>query len=246
MELRDGPSHVTSIRNYRQIREAGFIKPNDDTVPFTWAQTKASCCYQLGAVSLFDFQSPSIEKIFSDEATDRWPTVLTKHHPTTVIMVLDRQSLQRNILSYDEIKKRADAGVIIPYGLEVGYLGEIPIQYIKKHVLACMYECDVHDHKVLSDVYDYKVISESMVLPDVLLKRTQTEHVRLLEDLIKTRQPRLLERNVSLKKIYNESELKKPLTEKQIGRFREAERKRLVREDLKALRKTARWKRILT
>src|SRR5262249_52036116 len=102
--LRDlgGLCHITSVQNYRKIRDSGFIKPNHGGLPFSWEQSKDSCCFKLGAVSLFDFKSPDSATLFDELSQLKINAILIREFLTAVIIVIDSNRLTCKALQYTE------------------------------------------------------------------------------------------------------------------------------------------------
>ena len=135
-DLRQGLWHCTSPSEYRQILRDGSIKPNDGRVKHWRGHPYA--CQQLGAVSLFDFQTPTEQEVL--ETADLWgPFICNFAHRTTVVVGLSRRELEPKLLPYPENKVHT-TGNVIPY-VETCHCGPIPITVITKCLLICSVDC---------------------------------------------------------------------------------------------------------
>jgi hypothetical protein len=135
-ELRKGLWHCTSPIEYRQILQAGAIKPND-TGSHKWGPDPYAC-QQLGAVSLFDFQTPTKAQVL--QTADRWaPFVCMGAHHTTVVIGLDREKLQKKLVPYPANKVNT-TGAVIPF-VETCHCGPIPTTAITQCLLVCSSNC---------------------------------------------------------------------------------------------------------
>ena len=132
--LRTGLHHATSVSNYRLILSSGCIRYNHGGLPFSFGESRLSNCYDLRAVSLFDFETPSIEAIFDDISQMKWETVLFHHHPT-VLLGFRRRDLSGQLIEYAEAKRRCGFGGIIPH-IEVCHIGSIPVSAAFQTVVA--------------------------------------------------------------------------------------------------------------
>lgn len=127
--LKDHIIHCTSIDAYKSICKDGFIKVNDDSFPYTWEQTKASCVYQLGGISLLDFGLPENEVFFVTDQKNfsyAWESMLVAHSPMTVIIKINRDKILDRIMSGKQIRKKIQKCLLIPF-VEVCSLEPIPI-----------------------------------------------------------------------------------------------------------------------
>src|SRR6266404_7629557 len=80
--------HRTSTNGYRQIRNEGFIKPNDGRVN-RWGSQYA--CQQLGGVSLFDFTTEPEDKVLGEAI--KWQQFLGDVGQVTVFLGIQRNGL---------------------------------------------------------------------------------------------------------------------------------------------------------
>jgi hypothetical protein len=133
-ELRQGLWHCTSPSEFRQIIRDHFIKPNDGT-GHKWGP-RPYACQELGAVSLFDFQTPTQEKVL--ETSNRWGPFVCRH-PTTVAVGLNRDLIASKLVPYPDNKINT-TGAVIPY-VETCHCGPIPITAITKCLLICSVDC---------------------------------------------------------------------------------------------------------
>jgi hypothetical protein len=166
--------HVTSVGNYRKIRDAGTVTPNDGSLPFSFGQSQASRCFQIGGVSVFSFQSKSIETLFSEDSKmelGNLNDVMTKHTPTAVFMCFDR--LPQEPLSYDEMRKLTPAGGVSNGYLEFCHRGAIPLEFAARHVLVCNWNMEIYSHDVIA----------KRRLSDTALRKVQRAHAKVVKNL---------------------------------------------------------------
>ncbi len=122
--------HRTSTNGYRQIRNEGFIKPNDGRVN-RWGSQYA--CQQLGGVSLFDFTTEPEDKVLGEAI--KWQQFLGDVGQVTVFLGIQRNGLPGRLIRYPE-NKHGTTGAVIPW-VEVCYCGTIPISAVVSHLLIC-------------------------------------------------------------------------------------------------------------
>src|ERR1043166_2706989 len=122
--LRTGVHHATSLSGYRQIISSAAIRHNDGSFDFSFGESRLSNCYDLSAISLFDFETPSIEFIFDTISQMKWEAVLFRHRPV-ILLGIRRSDLPGQLIEYAEAKRRCGLGGIIPH-IEVCHVGEIP------------------------------------------------------------------------------------------------------------------------
>ena len=132
--LRTGVHHVTNLSNYQLILSTGSIRHNDGKLPFSFGESSLSNCYELGAISLFDFETPSTEYIFDTINQTKWETVLFRHRPA-ILLGVRRSDLPGKLIEYAEAKRRRGLGGIIPH-IEVCHIGAIPLSAIFQTILA--------------------------------------------------------------------------------------------------------------
>lgn len=82
--------HRTTIANLRAILEHGAIEPNLGQFAVTYPQSNSCYGRQISAVSLFDFDSEPIEGIY---LSHNWPPFLLDCWPVTILICIDRRSL---------------------------------------------------------------------------------------------------------------------------------------------------------
>lgn len=104
--------HCTDWRGFRRIMATGEIRPNRGELRSRHPASATSCCYRIGAVSLFDGVKSSF---FST-----WRKI---HAPLTVVFQLDVVALAPNIVYRDEAQ--ATAPGLMLRG-EVCHRGPIP------------------------------------------------------------------------------------------------------------------------
>jgi hypothetical protein len=121
--LRDALYHMTSLKAFQGITQYGAIRPNDGTADFSFLQSDRSNCFDLKAVSLWDFESPGEDVIYNDLTLDKCSTVLLHHQPA-VFIGFHQDRLAPNLCYYSEIKQRLGYGGIIPR-VEVCHIGAI-------------------------------------------------------------------------------------------------------------------------
>jgi hypothetical protein len=224
-----GLCHVTSIQNYRKIRDCGAIKPNDGTFESKWTPSLSNC-FELGAISLFDFKAADLDAILAD--LEKWKSVITGLSPTAVAILIDPSELPSTPLRYEEIKKRLGAGGIIP-DVEVCYPGEIALWGVAATVLLLVY----------GEVREYEVFHEKS-LSDALLRKTQAAHARVIEERISV--PHYfdgsIEREKLFIKVYEENNKDTPpRTEAQWADWESKRRYELHQDELRWLKKELDW-----
>ncbi len=90
--------HCTDWQGFRQIMRTGDIRPNRGELRCRHGLSAVSCCYRLGAVSLFD---PDVKSSFFST----WRAI---HRPLTIVLKLDAAALMANIVC------RAEAQAFAP------------------------------------------------------------------------------------------------------------------------------------
>lgn len=125
---------MTSVPNYRLIVSSGIIRYNDGELPFSFEASQLSNCYDLRAVSLFDFETPSAEIIFDSLSQMKWEPVLFRHRPA-ILLGFRRTDLPGQLIEYAESKQRCGPGGIIPH-MEVCHVGTIPASAAFQTVVA--------------------------------------------------------------------------------------------------------------
>lgn len=114
--------HCTDWRGFRQIMATGEIRPNQGELLCRHGASSVSCCYRLGAVSLFD---PSVRSSFL--------AVWSKaHKPLTIAFKLDATALAPNIVCRREAQAAAP-GLMLRG--EVCHRGAIP----RSAFLGCLF-----------------------------------------------------------------------------------------------------------
>jgi hypothetical protein len=132
--LRTGLHHATSVSGYQLILSSGEIRHNDGALPFSFGESRLSNCYDLGAISFFDFETPSSETIFDSISQMKWETVLFRHRPS-ILLGVRRSELPGELIDYAEAKRRCGLGGIIPH-IEVCHVSAIPLSAIFQTVVA--------------------------------------------------------------------------------------------------------------
>ena len=133
--MRVGVHHGSSPENYRRILSSGEIRWNDGRFSFSFPQSHLSNCYELRAISLFDFETPSAEEIFDSLSQMKRETVLFRHRPS-ILLGIRRKDLPGELIEYAEAKRRCGPGGIIPH-IEVCHIGAIPISAVFQTIVAC-------------------------------------------------------------------------------------------------------------
>ncbi len=135
--LRGGLYHSTSLAGWRGIRERGEIIPNDGSLPFSHGQSKASCCYHLGGISLLDLRNPRMA-LTGPDGLSQWTTFLGNHRPMTILLEIDPALLSEHFLvSADRIRSLAHQGLIFVPETEACYRLPIPVASIPRAHLVC-------------------------------------------------------------------------------------------------------------
>lgn len=115
--------HRTSVNSLKGIFNTGSIQPNDGRFKVTYPQSNNCLSRELKAISLFDFNSNSLEKIL-DQAMN-WECFIKDQKYATVLICIDP-----NFLLSEKIKKTWEIPTNfkphIPW-VEVCYCGEIPV-----------------------------------------------------------------------------------------------------------------------
>jgi hypothetical protein len=132
--LRQGIYHRTSIESYRGIRKDGYIIPNDGRFSFTYPQSEHSYAFANGFVSLFDFESVTIEHCILIQST--WMDFFVDFTPATILLKLDRRKLKEKLIPNEAAPKPGskDYRVFIPY-VEVWYPEPIPLSVIQNYIV---------------------------------------------------------------------------------------------------------------
>jgi hypothetical protein len=155
--LRNGYYHATSIEAYRAIRTSGCILPNyQDQFNTSFPQSRNSCCRQLNAISLFDFQTPSLEDIFDEIVSMQWSQFLYRWKPITILIGLNPVRLDGDIISNDEARAMIGLYPLIK-DVEVCYPKPIHLDAVVRYILICA------DHLWRFKVFDTQVISDEQI-----------------------------------------------------------------------------------
>lgn len=126
--LRRGIVHVTSIESYLKIIEDGYIRPNNGNYPYTYPQSKDSTCKCLKAVSVFDFSSISNIQLDCQTVRLNWSSIIKKHDPFTVGLVLCPKKLSESLIPCAKAVKMVENHPIIS-PVEACYKGDIDITH---------------------------------------------------------------------------------------------------------------------
>ena len=132
-ELRTGLCHCTSLESLEGIVEAGEICPSGSK----GLSSISGPCYaaQIGAVALFDFETPSIDR--AEEQFDKWDTMFCHYKPATIAIKLNRKILGDDLIPnpWEEggpsaaIQMNPDGLNLVPY-VEVWYPKPIPLKAV--------------------------------------------------------------------------------------------------------------------
>lgn len=154
--LRQGIYHRTSIKNYRQICEVGYILPNDGTFPFTYPQSKNSYAFTKGYIALFDFETASVKQCVSQ--CDKWSSFFTDQKPVTVVLRLDRKQLEDKLKPNCVRPKPGDEDykIAIPF-VEVWYPEPIPVSAIQSRIITSRPSIS---YKIAFEEYDDSRVAE--------------------------------------------------------------------------------------
>jgi hypothetical protein len=157
--LRVGVHHATNLSKARQIRASGVIRNNDGTLESSYEQSSLSNCFNLKAISLFDFETPSDEIIYDRINRIKWEDVLFRHRPA-IIFGIRRNNLPGELIEYAEAKRRCGLGGIIP-STEVCHIGAIPISVVFQTIVAT--RCSVAPFETAYNFQRY----DGFQIPDV-------------------------------------------------------------------------------
>lgn len=171
--------HVTSIAALKRILHDGYIRPNTGQFDYTYPQSENSCANDLGAVSLFDF-SISDEEIF-EPRTLNWSPFLFQHGPVNAMVRLDEDRIRDGLLSNQEMRDRGDGYCTVIANVEVGHMGEIPIEVNEGAVFVCVDNHDIY-RGVSEPVIDKKTVFDVMEsMRNELLECGWNESVHLMD-----------------------------------------------------------------
>jgi hypothetical protein len=123
--LREGLYHLTNVNGYAGIRKSGYIEPNNGQFPDSFPKSAHSYGRSRGYVSLFDFETPTLDQCVSEE--QKWTTFFVQRKPSLVLIELDRQKLAPKLVPNERAWKEVGYGkpVWMPY-VEVWYPNLIP------------------------------------------------------------------------------------------------------------------------
>jgi hypothetical protein len=124
---------MTSLEGYQGIARCRAVFPSNEGTDFSFTESKLSNCYELKAVSLWDFELPSPTVTFDDLLLRKCETVLLRHQPA-IFIGFARDRLMPNLKYYEEIKRVCGLGGIVP-GVEVCHVGQIRLD-LAMHIVA--------------------------------------------------------------------------------------------------------------
>lgn len=136
-EIRTHVYHATSLLNYRVIREDGFLRPNDGRFPDSTGQSRISRARKLGAISFFDFVSPSFADVFDDDTYHHWTYMLgalASHGCAMLIGFLPCDLTDKWITHVKAKELVPEFNIMLPT-VEACYQGAIPVKYIRKQIV---------------------------------------------------------------------------------------------------------------
>jgi hypothetical protein len=224
LQKRGGLCHVTSVRNYRKIRESGSIKPNDGSLVSNW-----NCSTEIRAVSLFDFLTPKPEKLFDDFEQGKWRSIITCHWPTVPILIIDRARLSSHFLTGDEMRERGHSN-FVPYGIEVCYPGEIKLELVSETVLAMVQDGYVREWRSFAGFID-----------DNMLSAVQSQHKKAIEKRLAEQGPRLLDMQTSLVQAHQQRLLGRVLTKEEMGKIEAQVKREVIKKERLELKNAIKW-----
>ena len=123
--LRTGVYHATSFDNYRRILTSGQITPRSGYEGMSCDRPHLANCWEMSAVSLFDFELPPLNRIFDRIEFAKWSGLLVRSG-ATVFIGFRREQLPGHIVYFEEAKQRCGLGGIIP-SVEICHEGPIPV-----------------------------------------------------------------------------------------------------------------------
>ncbi len=132
--LRTGIYHATSVSHYRSMLWSSRITSRSEARGISDDRPHLSNCWQLNAVSMFDFERPTHAEIYDRFEFLKWSAVLLWHKPT-ILIGFHRETLPGHIVYLDEAKERLGPGGIIP-SVEICHQGAIPISIAFQCVVA--------------------------------------------------------------------------------------------------------------
>ena len=131
--LRKGLIHCTSLSALASIFRIGKILPNDGSFPFTYPQSQNSYASHNRAVSLFDFETPSVAELLDEKW--KWGSFFFVHKPT-IALRLDRDCLKTDLIPNNAAKQEVGFKKMWIPRVEVWYPEPIPVEVICGYVLA--------------------------------------------------------------------------------------------------------------
>ncbi|MDB6030194.1 MAG: hypothetical protein JWM16_532 [Verrucomicrobiales bacterium] len=170
--------HCTGPAEYEQILMDGFIRPNDGRVK-KWG---CYACQELGAVSIFDFHTPT-EDIVLGEAL-KWRMFLTLFRPLTIIIGLDPARIPGHLVRYPH-NKEGTIGNLIPW-VEVCHVGPIPFNAMASHLLVCKVD-DTQFHAVGKVLTRERVAAAQKEFGGIVqaeAARRESNHPKLMETIL--------------------------------------------------------------
>lgn len=138
-QLKHGLWHCTSVDRMAGVLEAGAIRPDGGKAG---PHYRGGYCRQIGAVSLFDFDSA--READALRRYSNWAPFLRGHGaPISVWINLDREELRAGFIPIADLWARYTASLgtrepanISPY-VEAGHLGPIPVSAFRFLLTVC-------------------------------------------------------------------------------------------------------------
>lgn len=126
--LREGLCHLTDAAGYAGIRSSGYIEPNDGRFPNSFERSAHSYGRSRGFISLFDFETPTLDTCVSEEP--KWTTFFVQRKPSLVLIRLDGQKLAAKLVPNERAREEVGLGrpVWMPH-IEVWYPDPIPFSW---------------------------------------------------------------------------------------------------------------------
>ena len=84
--------HRIPLSGFREVQKSGAIMPNTGQYNSTYPQSRGSFGRSIGAVSLFDFDSRSVDEIM-DQAHN-WAAFFVDQGPATIVIGIDSKKLE--------------------------------------------------------------------------------------------------------------------------------------------------------
>jgi hypothetical protein len=131
--LREGLYHITDEQGYDGILSSRYIKPNTGEFPDSSSKSAHSYGRSSGYISLFDFETPTLEQCVSEKG--KWTFFFVQQKPFLVLIEIDRRKLGPKLMPNEKAKEEVGYGkpVWMPH-VEVWYPDPIPFSWIKRFI----------------------------------------------------------------------------------------------------------------